>query len=455
MPAMTVAATQEAPASGKKIAFREMFVTADGRNHIITFVLVSTLFALWGQCNGMLDILNKHFQNSLHINKFQSAFVQSANFMGYFVMALPAGALARRFGYKGGIIIGLSLIAAGAFWFIPATYIGTFGAFLAGLFVLACGLACLETVANPYATVLGPLEGAAARINIAQSFNGVGLIAGPIIGGAAVFSDTAEVNRSNASLYIPYLGIAIIVTVLAVIFAIAKVPDVRGEAVAGGVQKAGSLGALWRRPHFSFAVLAQFLYVAAQIGVWGFFINYMVAETPPISPGMADLLPNGWTALKNGVYVVTDHGAGRFLVIGFVLFLVGRITGSMALRRLKAHSTLALYAAINAGLMLLVLLPLGWLSVAALFLCNFFMSIMFPTIFSLGLHGLGEETKRASSYIVMSIVGGAVIPLLLGWIADHFGMRIGFVVPMVCFAGVFVYGTVWEKLERRSRLVTA
>jgi FHS family L-fucose permease-like MFS transporter len=451
MASMTVAA--QAPTSEKKIGLRELFVTADGRNHIVTFVLVSTLFALWGQCNGMLDILNKHFQNSMHISKFQSGFVQSANFMGYFVMALPAGALARKFGYKGGIIIGLSLIAAGAFWFYPATLIGTFGAFLAGLFVLACGLACLETVANPYATVLGPLGGAAARINIAQSFNGVGLIMGPIIGGAAVFSDTAEVNRSNASLYIPYLGIALVVTVLAVIFAIAKVPDVRGEAVAGGDHKAGSLGALWRRPHFSFAVLAQFLYVAAQIGVWGFFINYMVAETPPISDGLAHILPERWTAIRGGVHAVTDHGAGRFLVIGFAIFLFGRITGSMALRRLKAHSTLGLYAIINAGLMLLVLLPLGWLSVAALFLCNFFMSIMFPTIFSLGLHGLGEETKRASSYIVMSIVGGALIPPLLGWIADTFAMRIAFIVPLICFLGVFAYASAWEKLERKSRAI--
>jgi FHS family L-fucose permease-like MFS transporter len=373
--------------------------------------------------------------------------------MGYFVMALPAGWLAKRFGYKGGIIIGLGLIAAGAFWFYPATLIGTFSAFLAGLFVLACGLACLETVANPYATVLGPREGAAARINIAQSFNGVGLILGPIIGGAAVFSDTAEVNTSNASLYLPYLGIAIVVTVLAVVFAVAKVPDVRGEEAAGGDHKAGSLGALWRRPHFSFAVFAQFLYVAAQIGVWGFFINYIVAETPPISASMAAALPSGWTDLKNGVHVVTDHGAGRFLVIGFAIFLLGRITGSMALRHLKAHSTLALYAIINAGLMLVVLLPLGWLSVFALFASNFFMSIMFPTIFSLGLHGLGEETKRASSYIVMSIVGGAVIPPLLGWLADTFTMRIAFVVPLICFAGVFLYGSAWEKLERKSRLV--
>ena len=448
MPSMTVSAS-EAPRSDKKIALKDLFVTADGRNHVVTFILVSTLFALWGQCNGMLDILNKQFQNSLGISKFQSGFVQSANFMGYFVMALPAGALAKRYGYKGGIIVGLALIALGAFWFYPATLINTFGSFLAGLFVLACGLACLETVANPYATVLGPADGAAARINIAQSFNGVGLILGPVIGGAVVFSDTSEVNTSNARLYIPYLGIAVVVTILAIVFAVAKVPDVRGEA--GTEAKEGSLGALWRKPHFSYAVLAQFFYVAAQIGVWSFFINYVVSETPPISAAVAGVLPGGWTDLKNGVYVVTDTGGSRLLTVAFVLFLVGRVTGSMALRKRKAHSTLAVYAIINTVLMLVVLLPLGWLSVAAIFACNFFMSIMFPTIFSLGLHGLGEETKRASSYIVMSIVGGAVIPPLLGWIADEFGMRIGFAVPLVCFAGVFFYAASWEKLEARSR----
>jgi MFS transporter, FHS family, L-fucose permease len=428
----TTAETRSEPGAtaavrSEKLPFSQMFRTADGRNHAFTFALVSMLFLLWGACNGMIDVLNKHFQNSLSISKFESGFVQFVNYIAYFCMALPAGLIARRIGYKGGILIGLGLIAAGAFWFIPAVGIGTFPAFLTGLFIIASGLACLETVANPYTTVLGPAQGAAARINLAQSCNGVGWMVGPLMG-KAFMSSTSEVNRSNETLYIPYLGIGIVVVLLFVLFARSRIPDVNADD-GGGRVKAGSLTA---RPHFVFAVAAQFLYVAAQIGIFGFFVNYMTSEMP-------------------AGHNVTDWKASLLLGFGgFGLFLLGRIVGSQVLRFVKAQRLLGLYALINVGLMLVVILPLGWLSVAALFLSFFFMSIMFPTIFSLGIAGLGPDTKRASAYIVMSIVGGALAPLAMGHLADIASMRIGFMVPLVCFVGVLLYAVSWEKLRQRS-----
>src|SRR5450759_473059 len=195
-----------------------MFRTADGRNFAVPFALITSLFLLWGFCNGMIDILNKHFQDTLRINKEQSGLVQAANYLAYFLMAIPAGLIAKRFGYKGGILGGLALIPAGAFWFLPAVSIGSYWAFLLGLFVIAAGMTCLETIANPYATVLGSPEAGATRINIAQTINGGGWILGPIVGGSFVFSTAAGAN-AHAGLSMPYLGVGIFVAVLLVIFA--------------------------------------------------------------------------------------------------------------------------------------------------------------------------------------------------------------------------------------------
>jgi FHS family L-fucose permease-like MFS transporter len=431
-----------------------MFRGADGQSHAFTFVLVTMLFLLWGFCNGLIDVLNKHFQNSLHISKAQSAMVQFSNYMGYFLMALPSGLLARRFGYKGGIIVGLTLIAIGAFWFIPATRIGTFPAFLTGLFILATGLTCLETVANPYATVLGPPEMAAARINLAQTCNGVGWILGPLVGGQFILSASGEVNRSNATLYMPYLGIGVVVMVLIGIFALANVPDIGGTA--GPTQRtqpverpadAPRSASIWHSPHFVGAIAAQFLYVAAQTGVFGFFINYLGSEMPALGAHAAAALPANWTFPAAEGFRLTERAAARLLSFGgFGLFLVGRFTGSLALRAFKPQTTLAIYGAVNVGAMLVVMAPLGWMSVTALFVSFFFMSIMFPTIFALGIHGLDAETKRASAFIVMAIVGGALVPFVMGLIADQASMRASFAVPLVCFAGVAAYGIAWKRL---------
>ena len=586
------------PSTGKSASW---FRTADGKNYAFIFVLVSSLFLLWGVCNGMIDVLNKHFQDSLHLTKAESAFVQLANYMGYFIMAIPAGLLAVRFGYKGAIITGLGLVALGALWFIPATHIGTYWAFLFGIFLLAAGLPCLETVCNPYATVLGPPETGTPRINLAQSANGVGWMIGPVLGGFFVLSATGKPITDNSTLFEPYLIIGAVVMALLFIFAITKVPDLHNVEESKVQTGAGvAVKPLWQRWHFILAVAAQFFYVAAQTGIFSFFINYVAIDTPALTRGQASALQSYaddlhgvfripptsmtypaalfsagditnssalisklyndpdpktrpvsqfiWTQFgtnrdflapqslslgtpppasdpdtqqkmqnmlvdglngiiqtnsmfaavnANGmvlpddqrklvdsnptgdqtvvanrqfleemysgdllgrshflsapVFRITDRGASVLLSFGgFALFLLGRITGSLVLRVVKPYLMLAVYAVLNILMMICVMNAWGWLSVAGLFLSFFFMSITYPTIFSLGIHGLGEKTKIASSFIVMSIVGGAFMPLLMGWMADNWGMPIGFGMPLGCFVFIAFYGAMWKKLESRD-----
>ncbi|MBV8728472.1 MAG: MFS transporter [Acidobacteriia bacterium] len=452
-----------------------MFVTGDGRNVALTFILISSLFLLWGFCNGLIDVMDKHFQEELGLTKAQSAWVQFAHYLGYFLMSVPAGWLAARIGYKGGIIAGLLIVAVGGFWFVPATALdkqaalgglspqSTFAAYLAGVCIIATGLTFLETVANPYATVLGDRRYAATRINLAQSLNGFGWIFGPAVGSVFFYSVDASGRRTGSQrLYIPYLAIAAVVLVLAVIFYLARVPDIKAE----NEHEAGSSGSrsFWSEPHFCGAVAAQFFYVAAQAGIFSFFINYMTEQTPPIplwwestlsgSSSHAGLLGSwleGWLApIRTGTLAISDKGAANLASFAFLFFIAGRFTGAMLLKKIPAHRGLAFYAIANVAATLLVFLKLGWLSVACVFLTYFFMSIMFPTIFALGIFGLGARAKRASSYIVMAIVGGALVPKLMGYIADRYDMSRGFAVPMLCFALVALYGFCWPKLRDQS-----
>jgi FHS family L-fucose permease-like MFS transporter len=485
-----IAPTTETKSIGK---FGSLFRTADGKNLFLTFALVTSLFLLWGFCNGMIDILNKHFQDSLHITKEQSGLVQFANYLAYFLMAIPAGLIARKFGYKGGILVGLVLIASGAFWFIHAVSIGTYSAFLLGLFVIAAGMTCLETIANPYTTVLGAPKHGATRINIAQTFNGVGWILGPIVGGYFVFAGKDGAN-AHAGLSTPYLGIGIFAAVWFLVFIFAPVPDLHAEDESKktanqttslkptGGQLAGIsialvvvwgllyffiapiMGLLWtllnlptnvldptkygliivayigsfmvvsrnwdmfRRKHFTLGVVAQFLYVAAQTGIFSFCVNYIIENDADVTPEKAATMLGG---------------------IGFVLFTLGRICGSAVISQFKPHLVLAAYAAINVVLAA-VCMGGGKLGLFALFGTFFFMSIMFPTIFALGIRGLGDHTKLGSSLIVMSIVGGAIAPPRMGHIADVYSMRLGMVVPLVCFVFIAIYGAIWQMLEARD-----
>src|SRR6185437_9458403 len=482
--------TTESPSGTRSSAGPGLFRTSDGRNFAVVFVLITSLFLLWGFCNGMIDILNKHFQDVLHINKEQSGLVQASNYLAYFLMAIPAGLIAKKIGYKGGILVGLSLIAGGAFWFIPATHIGTYWAFLLGLFVIGAGMTCLETIANPYATVLGPPETGPTRINIAQTFNGAGWILGPIIGGYFVFSGNEEVS-SNAGLSTPYVGIGLFVLLLLIVFAVSRVPDLHVEDESHGAGTAQSrlkpssiqlfgiaivlalvcgllyffiapiLAMVWtllhlnealfepvtyalliaayvasfllvsrkwdmfRRAHFTLGILAQFMYVAAQTGIFSFFVNYILEN----DPGATRLQASKWLG-----------------AIGFGLFMVGRLFGSGVISQFRPERVLAAYASITV-LLVAVMMGGGQFGLYALFVSFFFMSVGFPTIFALGIRGLGEYTKLGSSLIVMSIVGGAIAPPFMGHIADQHSMRVGFVVPLICFVFVALYGFAWAKLN--------
>jgi FHS family L-fucose permease-like MFS transporter len=435
---------------------RNMFKAEDGKNYLFTFMIVSTLFLLWGVCNGMIDVMDKHFQDFLHLSKAQSAWVQFAHYLGYLLMALPASWLARKLGYKGGIITGLLLVSVGGFWFIPATNIASFWAFLLGVCVIAMGLTVLETVANPYTTVLGPKEFAATRINFAQAFNGVGWIFGPIIGGIFFYSAKGAA-AAQKELYIPYLAIAIIVLIMASVFYFSNLPDLNTEDEyhmdSNGTE--GTKNSIWSHKHFVGAVAAQFLYVAAQAGIFSFFINYIVEELPAISKGIA----GSWfftdrTIMRDGFFFVNEKGATFLLgTVGFPLFLLGRATGAAILRKLKAHRVLGSYALINVFLCAVVVLKLGWISVSAVFLTFLFMSIMYPTIFALGIYGLGEQAKKASGFIVMAIIGGAIMPKVMGYLGDIYNMSVGFLMPLFCFAFVAAYGFSWTRLSKTEGVV--
>ncbi len=693
-----------------------MFTVA-GKNLAFTFALVSSLFLIWGFCNGMIDTMDKHFQDQLHLSKAQSAWVQFAHYMGYAIMALPAGLLTRRIGYKGGIIFGLMLVALGGLWFMPATSISQFWAFLLGVCVIAMGLTVLETVANPYTTVLGPKQYGASRINLAQSCNGVGWIIGPLVG-ASYFYSEGGVEKAQGQLFIPYLGVAIVVLIIAVLFFRSPVPDIKvedeyhtdegGPAVPVAKERNRALillmmfldivalgfavflilhtilpslgsrdsrgvdvplvseatvehtyslviGALvvltipllipfakkvtthsiWAHPHFSGAVLAQFFYVAAQAGIFSFFINSMTVDgngysmVPPLPdswrsgflenkslietrtafsaaeikdfPALATWLktkPDAVAAFVNSqlscapapeteappapssgvpapsgvpesetkpsmtgvqattgeeekdaismlnkykdgdpvgeklqktlvselnrimrqelsnkpgddkenkpvfydaqryagmnfsqktrdqaaelatakekndhailrlnrlvledalptalpyhdsILAISDKGASTLSSIAFACFLLGRISGAWLLKRWSAHRTLGLYARINIGVCALIINQLGWISVACVFASYFFMSIMFPTIFAVGIYGLGSQSKKkASAFIVMSITGGAVMCKLMGRIGDVYNMSAAFWMPLGCFILIALYAFSWPKLS--------
>ncbi|HYO79864.1 MAG TPA: sugar MFS transporter [Bryobacteraceae bacterium] len=457
-----------------------LFITEDGQNVVFTFALVSSLFLLWGFLNGMIDVMDKHFQDELGLTKAQSAWVQFAHYLGYFLMAIPAGSLAEKLGYKGGIIVGLLIVALGGFSFLPATYVSAmvkqgavspntaFLAFLTGVCIIATGLTFLETVANPYTTVLGDKRHAATRINLAQSFNGFGWIFGPIVGSMFFYStDAAGRSTGSETLHLPYVTVGAGVLVLAVVFWFAKMPDIKApddyhldEPAAGGPRS------IWSHSHFTMAVAAQFLYVAAQAGIFSFFINYMTSEVPAIPPALdrtvASIAANagflsewlrGWFAPDaGGLLRITDKGAANLASLGFFCFLAGRFTGAAILRKYSAHKVLGLYGLINVIATFLVFCKIGWISVASVYASFFFMSIMFPTIFALGIFGLGARAKKASAYIVMAIMGGAILPKLMGWVADEYDMSRGFIVPMVCFVFVAFYGFNWSRFSKAESL---
>ncbi len=389
---------------------------AAGGNLRLAFILVTSLFFLWGFSYGLLDVLNKHFQEALHVTRARSGFLQMAYFGAYFLMALPAAWLMQRRGYKFGILFGLGLFAAGALLFIPATARLDFNFFLFALFVIACGAAFLETAANPYVTVLGDATSGARRLNFAQSFNGLASFLGPLVGGALFFKGTGAdaAHAGFSGVQGTYVAIAIVVACLALLILRTPMPDIR-EQDAGNATDAGP--SLISQPHFVGAVIAQFFYVAAQVGVNAYFINYVTEQVG-----------------------ITSQAGAYLLAAPMLCFVVGRFFGTAIMGRIRPVQLLVLYAVINVVLTLIVAAGLGWISVFALVAVSFFMSIMFPTIFALGVEGLGAKTKRGASFIVMAIVGGALVPPFMGWVADHHGTHIAYLVATACFIVVAIYG---------------
>lgn len=423
----------------------------NGVSYLIPFVLITSLFLLWGFAHGLLDVLNKHFQNILHVSKAQSGFVQFSLYIGYLVMAVPAGLIMKRFGYKRGIILGLLLFATGAFMFYPVAKLGSFWPFLMALFVIACGLTLLETAANPYTTVLGPKESASQRINFSQSFNGLGWILGPLIGGLLIFGGgSGEGTAKFDSLLTPYMLIGSVVLVVAVAFIFTSLPEIK-EEVTQEQDENPPMRLLLKHPFFIFAVAAQFAYVAAQTGVNSFFINYVTEELPNIQNPIMQLMQNLGTFGEVFMPKNPEQAASLILAFGGMgLFWIGRLSGSWLLGFVAPGKLLTLYGFINAILILLVVLGLGIISVVALFSCYFFMSVMFPTIFALGIRDLGTLTKKGSSFLVMAVAGGAFCPPLMGFIADKISMAIGFLIPMFCFLIIAYFGIISMKNNHSS-----
>ena len=412
----------------------KLVTTRDGRNYLVPFLLVTSLFFLWGFAHSILDVLNKFFQNEMHLTKTQSAFIQVVVYGGYFLMALPAGAVIRRWGYRAGVLTGLFLYGIGALLFIPGAEIMSFPFFLFSLFVIGCGLTFLETSANPYVTVLGDAEASEQRINFSQSFNGLGWILGPLVGGWFLFS---QENSPNIAL--PYAIIGLVVLLIGGVFCFVRLPEIKDtvspEEVSGHqddprdenrdlstttVESSSTLSEiriLSRKSAFVFGWVALFLYVAAQTGVNSFFINYATEHI-----------------------AITDSMAATLLSFGGMgLFMLGRLGGSWAMGRIRAERLLAILAIIATLATSAVVLAPGGLGFAALLVVYLCESIMFPTIFALALRGLGAHTKIASSLLIMSIVGGAVAPLLMGIVADGHSMALGFIVPLVCFVVIAAY----------------
>ena len=395
---------------------RSLVAAPGGGSYWLPFVLITSLFLLWGFAHGLLDVLNKHFQGVFTMSKAESGLVQFSTYIAYFLMALPAGAFMRRYGYRRGIILGLSLFAAGAFGFIPAAFLHASTPFLLALFVIACGLCILETAANPYVTVLGPSEGAAQRLNLSQSFNGLGWILGPFVGGLLIFGAP---EGDALALAKPYILVGSVVLVVALLFFFTRLPEVKSEAEEETAALAPERGvSLWRQGQFVRSVVAQVCYCAAQTGIFSFFINYVTEVDPSIS----------------------NLQASRILAFGgMALFMMGRLTGSVTMRWLAPRRLLATYALLSALCMGLVITSWGLLSLYALYLSFFFMSIMFPTIFALGLEGVGaDNTKKASSFIVMGVAGGAFSPMLMGYMGET-TMAVGFVVPLCAFLYILYF----------------
>jgi FHS family L-fucose permease-like MFS transporter len=395
-------------------------------------ILITALFFFWGIANNLNDILIPQFKKAFSLTNFQSSLVQSAFYMGYFLFALPAGFLMRRFGYKAAVLTGLVLYALGAILFWPAAEVRQYPWFLGALFVIASGLAFLETSANPLMTVLGTEKWAAFRLNLAQAFNPLGSLAGIWIGKTYILSGieklntTADYVREAKAVQAPYLIIGAAVLVWAALVAFSRFPQAATRSVhdrdEAQLSAGQAVGGLFKRPHFLLGVAAQFFYVGAQVGVWSYVIKY----------GQAELH-------------LVDKAAANYLTYALTAFLIGRFAGTALMGVINPARLLTLFAAANIALTAVAVLVGGQTGLWALVASSFFMSIMYPTIFATAVRGLGSLTKTGSSLLVMAIVGGFILTNIMGLILDHATARMAILVPLACFVVVALYGLTTRK----------
>ncbi len=426
---------------------------------LIPFLMVAVLFFIWGFCHAMLDVLNKHFQNILHISKTQSGFIQTSMFGAYFLMAMPSALLIRRIGYQKGILLGLSVVAVGAFLFIPAGLtFKTFGAFLFAMFVLASGLACIETAANPYVTVLGPKEGAAGRLSVAQAFNSVAYILAPSVGGLLLFGKRHEAGAPVEfnSLLLPYVVLGCVVLVVFGVFSFIKLPQIEAASEdSTATQDTGwwdTVCSLSRKPHFTCGIITQFLYIAAQVGVNAFAVNYILENAIVKNSAGDSAVDSLFTWYGNLTHAATPEATAAYVItLAMVLYATGRFSGAAIAKVIKPNLLLSIYGIANIFIILLVMADIKYVSWKVLPFCWLFMSIMFPFIFAMSLRNLGAQTKLAASFQIMSIVGGAVAPPFMGWLWDHYhSPALCFVLPLLGFIAPTIYGFVYPRLLARS-----
>jgi FHS family L-fucose permease-like MFS transporter len=399
---------------------------------LVPFLVVTALFFLWAIPNNLNDILIRQFMKSFNINRSDAAGVQIWFYLGYFLLAIPAGQLMRRFGYKVGIVTGLVLLGIGCLMFWPAAEANLYVFFLAALFVIASGLSFLETAANPFIAQLGPSGSSERRLNFSQAFNPLGSITAGLLGTVFIFSGVKLTDAETASMqaagtyqaYLhtetmrvvaPYLVLGALALLWAVLVGLTKFPDVSGEDASRMDAGPARHVPLFQR-HFVLAVAAQFLYVGAQVGTWSYFINYVEQATG-----------------------VGDKAAGYMLTGTLAAFAVGRFSSAWLMKHFEARTLLGIYAVANVVLGLVAITQVNWLGAGCLLTTSLFMSIMFPTIFALGLKGMGDKTKTAGSLLVMAILGGAALTKVMGVLADTRGLQAAYLVPVACFAGVALY----------------
>jgi MFS transporter, FHS family, L-fucose permease len=409
-------------------------------SYLFPFIMITSLFFMWGFVHNLDPILIPHLKRSFSLTTLEASLVDSAVFIAYFLMALPAGFIMKKYGYKAGIIFGLILFALGSFLFIPAANTQAYSFFLGALFIIACGLTILETAANPYASLLGPKETATFRLNFSQSFNGLAATLAPIIGARIILikgiSDEELSTMSTSaqqmalaaeasSVKTPYLILGSIILVIAIIFIFLKLPEIKEEETTG--EKRGILDALKHR-HLSWAVAAQFFYVGAQVCVMSLFVLYATEAA-------------GITKVQAADYL--GYGMG-------LAFLTGRIIGTLLMKFIKAERLLVIYSIFCVLLSASAMFTEGQVALFSVIGIAFFMSIMFPTIFSLGIKDLGVDTKYGSSLIIMSIVGGAILPPAMGYISDVISIQIGYIVPLICFVVVLFFGINGHKVIKAN-----